>query len=81
MQPSAHNCAREIVVDLHLPSSITAHSTSMACMSGLNAIIQAFMMIEFNHADVIIAGGSDSMSNPPITLPQSVTHGLLSMQK
>lgn len=53
----------------------------MACMSGLNAIIQAFMMIESNHADVIIAGGSDSMSNPPVTLPQSVTHGLLSMQK
>ncbi|CUG05294.1 thiolase, putative, partial [Bodo saltans] len=41
MQTNAPNCAREIVIDLNLPKNIPAHSTSMACASGLNALTQA----------------------------------------
>ncbi|KAG5496988.1 hypothetical protein GH5_01506 [Leishmania sp. Ghana 2012 LV757] len=41
LQGSAHNCAREIVIDLNLPKKITANLTSMACASGLSALSQA----------------------------------------
>lgn len=81
LQGSTHNCAREIVIDLNLPKSITGNLTSMACASGLNALAQACMLIESGHADVVIAGGSDSVSNGEMPLPRSVTHGLAMAQK
>ena len=76
MQTNAPNCAREIVIDLALPKHIVAHSTSMACASGLNAIKQAHDMIENGDADVVIAGGSDSVSNGELPIPRSLAHGL-----
>eukprot|EP00759_Apiculatamorpha_spiralis_P048062 PhF_6_TR43409/c3_g1_i1/m.66678/K00632/fadA, fadI; acetyl-CoA acyltransferase len=76
MQTNAPNVAREIVIDLNLPKKITAHSTSMACMSGLNAIMQAVTMIETGQADVVIAGGSDSTSNGEMPIPRNLSHGL-----
>jgi acetyl-CoA acyltransferase len=76
MQTNAPNVAREIVIDLNLPKKITAHSTSMACMSGLNAIMQAVTMIETGYADAVIAGGSDSTSNGEMPIPRTLSHGL-----
>ncbi|RNF23512.1 thiolase protein-like protein [Trypanosoma conorhini] len=81
LQLSAHNCAREIVIDLNLPKNITGHLTSMACATGLNAMVQAVMMIESGHADVVIAGGSDSLSNAPLMLPSTVSYGLIKLTK
>ena len=76
LQTNAPNCAREIIVDLNLPKHITAHSTSMACISGLNSIIQGVGLIEAGHADCVIAGGSDSLSNGEMPIPRSFAHGL-----
>ncbi|EKG06006.1 thiolase protein-like protein, putative [Trypanosoma cruzi] len=76
LQLDAHNCAREIVIELNLPKNITAHFTSMACATGLNAMAQAVMMIESGHADVVIAGGSDSMSNARLVAPATLSYGL-----
>ena len=74
LQTSAPNIAREIVIDLNLPKNIVAHSTSMACSSGLNAIAQASQMIEAGHADCVVAGGSDSLSCAEVPLPRRVSH-------
>ncbi|KAH9600941.1 Thiolase [Trypanosoma melophagium] len=76
LQLDAHNCAREIAVELGLPKHITGNLTSMACASGLNALSQAVMLIESGHADVVIAGGSDSISNAPLLAPQKLSYGL-----
>jgi acetyl-CoA acyltransferase len=76
MQTNAPNCAREIVIDLNMPKHIAAHSTSMACASGLNAITQAVTLIESGHADVVIAGGSDSVSNGELPIPRRLAYGL-----
>ncbi|KPA78862.1 thiolase protein-like protein [Leptomonas pyrrhocoris] len=81
LQGTMHNCAREIVIELNLPKSITGNLTSMACASGLNALAQACMLVESGHADVVIAGGSDSLSNLEVPLPKSVAHGLMVAQK
>lgn len=76
MQTNAPNCAREIVIDLNLPKHITGHSVSMACASGLQAVTSAVQMIETGAADVIIAGGSDSVSNGELPIPRTLAHGL-----
>ena len=76
MQTTAPNCAREIVIDLNMPKHIAAHSTSMACASGLNAITQAVTLVESGHADVVVAGGSDSVSNGELPIPRRLAYGL-----
>jgi acetyl-CoA acyltransferase len=76
MQTNAPNCAREIVIDLNLPKHIAAHTTSMACASGLNALTQAVTLIESGHADCVIAGGSDSVSNGEMPIPRRLAYGL-----
>ncbi|KAG5497624.1 hypothetical protein JKF63_03889 [Porcisia hertigi] len=53
----------------------------MACASGLSALSQACMLIEAGHAEVVVAGGSDSVSNGELPLPRPVTHGLMMAQK
>lgn len=59
----APNIAREIVIDLNLPRKITGVTVSRACLSGLQAILQAVHLIEHGDAHCVIAGGSDSTSN------------------
>ncbi|HHO52425.1 MAG TPA: acetyl-CoA C-acyltransferase [Deltaproteobacteria bacterium] len=68
------NVGREIVLDLGLPRSIEAMTLTRACASGLQAITTAASAIERGDADVVIAGGSDSTSNAPLTMPQSLVH-------
>ena len=65
----APNIAREIVIDLELPSSVEANTVTRACASGLQAITDAVAKIERGEAHVIIAGGSDSTSNATLAMP------------
>ena len=66
----APNVAREIVLDLDLPTSVEANTVTRACASGLQAITDAVAKIERGEADVIIAGGSDSTSNATLAMPE-----------
>lgn len=76
LNTKAPNVAREIIIDLNLPKKITGVTVSRACLSGLEAILQAVRLIEHGHANVVIAGGSDSTSNGEISLPRHVGHAL-----
>jgi len=66
----APNVAREIVIDLDLPTAVEANTVTRACASGLQAITDAVAKIERGEADVIIAGGSDSTSNATLAMPE-----------
>jgi len=57
------NIGREIVLDLNLPRNIPGVTVSRACLSGLQAVLQAVVAIEHGDAECIVAGGSDSLSN------------------
>jgi acetyl-CoA acyltransferase len=70
---SAPNVARELVLDLNLPPSIPGMTVTRACLSGLQAITLAAAAIERGDADVVIAGGSDSVSNAEVPLPGNLT--------
>jgi acetyl-CoA acyltransferase len=74
LPPTAPNVGREIVLDIGLPKSVEARTVTRACASGLQAITDAVAAIERGDAEVIIAGGSDSTSNAPVTMPQSLVH-------
>lgn len=80
LNTAAPNVAREIVLDLHLPKKIPGVTVSRACLSGLQAILQAVRLIEHGDAHCVIAGGSDSMSNGEICLPRHLQHALAKYQ-
>ena len=60
------NIAREIALGCGLPPSIPAHTVSLACISSLVALIQAASQIALGCADVVIAGGAESLSDVPL---------------
>ncbi len=62
----APNIAREVSLLPHLPKSVDAYSVSRACASANQAITDAADQIALRHADVIIAGGAESLSQVPI---------------
>jgi acetyl-CoA acyltransferase len=68
LPPHSPNVGREIALDLRLPL-VEAMTVTRACASGLSAITTAALAIERGETDIAVAGGSDSTSNVPITLP------------
>jgi acetyl-CoA acyltransferase len=71
---AAVNIGREIMLDLGLPPTIEATTVTRACTTSLKAITDAAAMIERGEADVVIAGGSDSVSNAEVMMPRSFVH-------
>lgn len=63
------NPARQSALRGGLPDTVGAATLNMVCGSGLKAIIQAAQAIKTGDADVVIAGGMESMSNAPYLLP------------
>jgi acetyl-CoA acyltransferase len=73
----APNIARELVLALGLPPSVEAYSVIRACATGTQAIVSAAMAIAAGDADVVIAGGADSLSRPPITYSDRFVEALV----
>jgi len=67
------NIARQVGVRLELPISTPAFSVNMMCGSGLQTVILAAQAIRAGDANVILCGGTESMSNAPHILPRSRT--------
>ncbi|MBV9659959.1 MAG: acetyl-CoA C-acetyltransferase [Acidimicrobiales bacterium] len=57
--------ARQAAAAAGIPMSTPATVVNKVCLSGLNAIYQADLMISAGEADVVIAGGMESMTNAP----------------
>jgi acetyl-CoA acyltransferase len=62
----APNIAREVSLLPLLPKGVQAYTVSRACASANQAITDAADQIALGHLDVVIAGGSESLSNIPI---------------
>jgi acetyl-CoA C-acetyltransferase len=63
------NPARQAALGAGLPTTINAHTTNMVCGSGLKAVMLASQSIRSGDAEVIVAGGMESMSRAPFLLP------------
>ncbi|MCP5101643.1 MAG: acetyl-CoA C-acetyltransferase [Chloroflexi bacterium] len=63
--------ARQAALGAGLPSSIGAAAINKVCGSGLKAVMLAANTIVAGEADVMVAGGMESMSNAPYLLPKA----------
>lgn len=70
------NIAREIALDLNLPPNIEAFTVTRACSTSLLSITLGVAAIERGEADIIIAGGSESISNAEVSLPKKLIQTL-----
>jgi acetyl-CoA C-acetyltransferase len=61
--------ARQAAVKGGIPMTVHATTVNKVCLSGLQTIYLADLMIRAGEADVIIAGGMESMTNAPYLLP------------
>ncbi len=73
----APNIAREIVMRCNMPASVDAYSVSRACATSTQAIVNATQSILLGEAEIAIAGGSDTLSKPPIMYDDKVVDALM----
>ena len=62
------NVARQVALKAGLPGTVSCFSINKVCGSGLRAISLAAQLIKAGDADVVLAGGTESMSNSPYLL-------------
>ncbi len=63
--------ARQAAVKAGIPLSVPATTVNKVCLSGLNAIHLADLYIQAGEADIVVAGGMESMTNAPYLLPKA----------
>ncbi|HVX22841.1 MAG TPA: acetyl-CoA C-acetyltransferase [Acidimicrobiales bacterium] len=61
--------ARQAAAHGGIPLSVPATTVNKVCLSGLNAIYLADQMINAGDADIVVAGGMESMTQAPHLLP------------
>jgi acetyl-CoA C-acetyltransferase len=61
--------ARQAAANADIPLTVPATTINKVCLSGLNAIFLADLLIESGQADVVVAGGMESMTQAPYLLP------------
>jgi len=59
------NVSRQISIDAGIPVEKPAMGVNIVCGSGLRAVSMAAQIIALGDADIILAGGSESMTNAP----------------
>jgi acetyl-CoA C-acetyltransferase len=65
------NVSRQIAIKSGLRHEVPAYTVNQACGSGLRAIMNAADQIRLGQASIILAGGTESMSNTPYLLPRA----------
>src|SRR5580704_10315484 len=61
--------ARQAAVKGGIPMTVPANTINKVCLSGLNTIYLADQMIRAGDAEVVVAGGMESMTQAPHLLP------------
>lgn len=79
--PLAPNLAREVSLLPQFPKHIAAASVNRACASANTAISQAHDQIALGHANVVIAGGAESLSHIPILHSPGFSEMLVGVSK
>ena len=64
------NPARQAALHGGLPSEVSALTINKVCGSGLKAVALAAQAIQTGNAEIVVAGGMESMTNAPYLLPQ-----------
>jgi len=79
--PLAPNLAREVSLLPQLPKDVPAASVNRACASANQAIVLGHDQIAMRHADVVIAGGAESLSDVPVLHSRHLSQLLVRMSR
>ncbi len=63
--------ARQAALKAGIPMTVPAITINKVCLSGLNALYLADQMVQAGDAEVVVAGGMESMTNAPYLLPKA----------
>lgn len=75
------NVAREAALGAGFPNSVPAVTVTMACISSNQAVTSAAELIRSHQADVVVAGGTETLSDVPILFKRSVRKKLIEARK
>src|SRR5688572_835364 len=62
------NVARQAALKAGIPVEVPAETVNRVCGSGLQAVVHAVEALRVGYVDVMVAGGTESMSNAPYIL-------------
>jgi acetyl-CoA C-acetyltransferase len=65
------NPARQVVIHSGIPKEVPATTINMVCASGLKSVMMAAQTILSGDADIVVAGGMESMSQAPYAFRQA----------
>jgi acetyl-CoA C-acetyltransferase len=65
------NPARQAALKGGIPFGVSAVTVNKVCGSGLKAVMMASQAVKLGDAEVVVAGGMESMSNAPYLLPKA----------
>ncbi|MEI8335845.1 MAG: acetyl-CoA C-acetyltransferase [Actinomycetes bacterium] len=63
--------ARQAAHGAGIPLSVPSMTVNKVCLSGINTIYLADQMIQAGDAEIVVAGGMESMTNAPYLLPKA----------
>lgn len=65
------NPARQAALKGGLPPTVSAVTVNKVCGSGLKAVMMAAQGVQLGDAEIVVAGGMESMSNAPYLVPKA----------
>lgn len=75
------NIARESALGAGIPNQVPAHTVSMACISSNQAVTSGMELIRSGQAKMIIAGGTETMSDIPVRFKKKFRQKVLDARK
>lgn len=79
--PNATNIARIVSVKGGMPVRMPAYTVNRNCASGMEALTSAYNKIQEGDADIVIVGGTESMSNFPVLFKNKMRDFLMRFNK
>ncbi|HSR43894.1 MAG TPA: acetyl-CoA C-acyltransferase FadI [Acidimicrobiia bacterium] len=77
---SAPNIAREIVLSTTIPDETDAFSVSRACATSTQSFVDGAQAILLGEAEIVITGGADSLSRPPVMFSDEFVEVMMKAQ-
>ena len=75
------NIARDAGLAAGIPKNVPSHTVTQACISSNQAICTGINLIQTGQADVVVAGGVETMSDVPIKFSKPIRERMLAMRK
>ncbi|MCA9127335.1 MAG: thiolase family protein [Planctomycetales bacterium] len=79
--PDAANIARVISLKAGIPPERIAHTVNRNCASGMESILSAWQAIRDGRSEVVLTGGTESMSNIPLLFEPATQRKLMILRR